>query len=370
MMVGAFRKSRWVQATLVALGFLVFAGNVPSSAEEAEAWPSKDLLQGELPLQVLVEVLIADIAHDKNEDLGIEHEFIDSGKGNVSLFNDLSRVSSSAPEYITRSQTGDLGSIITRFPLTERTDELFQGLDIVGQVLDVDSGQLFGAIQALVEEGKGEILSRPSVVALDGQEAMIKTGQEVPFLTRQIAGNQETIVSDQKRTGIELFVTPSVKRSDEGQYFVQLQVRPEVSFVSRRREEKGILLPVVATRKASTTVLVASGKTFILGGLYRDNETRIRRGVPGLSSIPLIGGIFSSTSRGSLKSELIISITPTVLDPTQELQKREAVFRPQEKKIPDRMDMKLLNGWGEVGKKSEIPQDATAEKVEANPVME
>ena len=199
MKVGFLRKRDiGIRSAAALLGLLVVCTGL---SRAQEAWPGEDLLKGELPKQVLIEVLMADIVHAEDADLGVQYEFIDSGKGSVSLFNDASRVNPSVPEYYTRHQTGDLGSIIARFPLTERPDELFQGLDIVGQILDVDSGRLFAAIQALAEEGKGEILSRPSTVALDGQEARIKTGRIVPFLTRQITGTQETTVSDQKDTG-------------------------------------------------------------------------------------------------------------------------------------------------------------------------
>ena len=272
----------------------------------------EDLLNGELPLQVLIEVLVADISHDNDREIGVQHEFINSGQGNVSLFNDNSRVSGGS-QFAPRYQTGDIGSGIIRFPLTETSGTLFQGLDMYSRILDVDAGELYTTIQALSEQGKGEILSRPSIVTIDHQQAKIETGQRVPYLERKVIGQKETFVSADTKTGITLKVTPHVETSDDGYYFVKLQVEPEVSFVSRKREERGIFLPVKASRKASTTVLVASGKTFILGGLYRDNVTKIKRGVPVLSDVPILGGLFSSTSRSSVRSELVISITPTVV---------------------------------------------------------
>lgn len=326
-----------------------------------------DLLNDELPLQILIEVLIADIAHDNDFELGVQHEFIDSGKSNVSLFNDRSRTGS-GNQFVTRSQTGDFGSGIIRFPLTDKSTELYQGLDLFARVLDVDAGQLYSTIQALSEAGKGEILSRPSIVSINGQTALIKTGQRVPYLERKVTAQKEIFVSAGTDTGITLEVTPTVEQSDEGVYFVKMQVKPEVSFVSRNREERGILLPVKASRHANTTVLVASGRTFILGGLFRDNVSKIKRGVPGLSKIPLIGAAFSSTSRSKLRSELIISITPTVLDPGAASHRRGGIFRPAEKEIPETMKMELLPGWGEIQRRSgtvngtsKLPVEATGE---------
>jgi len=367
MTVDLARKSDFRTALTAALiGLLLGLGGFAQAQDGG--WPGKDLLQGELPKQVLIEVLVADISHAEDEDYGVEQEYVNRGEGTVSLFNDLSRVSPSQPDYSSRDQSGDLASAISRFSLTERSDELFQGLDIFGRVLDVDSGQLFVTVQALAEQGKGEILSRPSIVAIDGQEARIETGQIVPFLTRQITGTHETIISDQKSTGVQLIVTPWVKQSDEGQYFVQLNVRPEVSFVSRRREEKGLLLPVVASRKTSTTVIVASGKTFIIGGLYRDNETRIRRGVPGLSSIPLLGSLFSSTSHSTLKSELIISITPTVLESGLPREKRETAPPPQIEPAAEPAEIEPLEEGSEgEGEAVPSPEEASAETPAATP---
>ena len=159
-MIADLLQKRDVRTRLTAALFGLLAGLgglVQAQGQEpTPVWPSQDLLQGQLPKQVLIEVLVADISHAQDEDLGVEHEFVNSGEGSVPLFNDLSRINPAEPEYVTRFQSGDLGSVIARFPLTERPDELFQGLDIVGQILDVDSGQLFAAIQALVEEGKGE----------------------------------------------------------------------------------------------------------------------------------------------------------------------------------------------------------------------
>jgi len=375
----ALKKEKYILAVLLTMAgyFVLCAAVMPAQADLV------DLKKGRAPYQILVEVLVADISHDNDSEFGIQHEFNDSGQGSVSLFNDDSRTGSGS-EYTTRYQTGDLGSVIARFPLNENSSELYQGLDIVGQILDVDSGQLFASIQALAEKGRGEILSRPSIVTIDGQEAKIETGEDVPYLTRQVTAQREIFVSSSKPTGITLTVTPRVMIDDEGQFYVQLTVKPSVSFVSRKREERGIFLPVVASREASTTVLVASGRTFILGGLFRDNETLVRSGVPGLSRIPLLGMLFSSTTRTKVKSELIISITPTVLAPAPEArqpeqlvqppQKRHPVrdrqkrFRPGEQKIPERMQMEMLQGWGQVEKPKngvtldEEIEDATAEQ--------
>ncbi len=351
----------------ISLAILAIAALCGSRSAFAQTDIPNDLLNGDLPLQVLIEVLIADIAHDNDFELGVQHEFIDSGQSNVSLFNDNSRTGSGS-QFINRSQTGDLGSGVIRFPLTDKSTELYQGMDLFARVLDVDSGQLYSTIQALSEAGRGEILSRPSIVTLNGQTALIKTGQRVPYLERKVTAQKEIFVSAGTDTGITLEVTPTVEQSDEGVYFVKLQVKPEVSFVSRNREERGILLPVKASRHADTTVLVASGRTFILGGLFRDNVSKIKRGVPGLSKIPLIGAAFSSTSRSTLRSELIISITPTVLDPSAVSQRRGGIFRPAEKEIPETMNMELLPGWGEIQKKSatvngtsKLPVEATGE---------
>jgi general secretion pathway protein D len=343
----------------------IFAGAVISAlmiccqsgfAQKPIPAPPDNLLTGPPPLQVLIEVLLADISHDLGDEVGVQHEFIDSGKNSISLYNDAFRLGSGA-EYETRTQTGDLGSIITRFPLSEKPDKLFEGLDIVGRVIDVDSGELFTLIQALSTAGKGEILSRPSIVTLDSQQANIDIGQKVPYLTRKIASQREIFVSEEVDTGINLRVTPNVMKNDEGQYFVQMQVNPEVRFISGNRKERDIELPIVATRAVSTSVIVASGKTFILGGLYRDNERRTVNGVPGLSRVPYVGGLFRSTSRKKIKSELIISITPTVLDPSMVPERGQSVLRSDEKQIPRDMQMKLLQGWGEIDQEADWGND-------------
>jgi general secretion pathway protein D len=179
---------------------------------------------------------------------------------------------------------------------------------------------LGGLVSALRSNGKNNILSTPSVMTLDNQEAMIKVGQEVPFVTGAYttntganSGNTTSGIGNpfqtiqRKDVGLTLTVTPHVNSGDA----VRLDIHQEVS--SLLPPVQGAVDLVTNKREIKTTVLVKDDAVLVLGGLISDNVKDSVQKVPGLGSIPLIGNLFRYRSNDHTKQDLMVFLHPKIL---------------------------------------------------------
>ncbi len=177
--------------------------------------------------------------------------------------------------------------------------------------------QLGALVKALRGDGRANVLSSPSIVTLDHQEAQIKVVQEVPFLTGQYTNtsttggvNQPTNpfqTIDREDVGVILTVTPHVNEGDA----VRLDLKQEVSALAP--STSGAVDLVTNKRELSTSVLVPDGGLLVLGGLTTDEATENAQGVPGLSRIPLLGNLFKSRKATRNKRNLMIFMRPIIL---------------------------------------------------------
>ncbi|MBV1775467.1 type IV pilus secretin PilQ [Burkholderiaceae bacterium DAT-1] len=171
-------------------------------------------------------------------------------------------------------------------------------------VLNANSGGLLSLeLQALEAEGLGKTVSSPRVVTADKQKALISQGDKfyviVPSPTGGTNGAQE------KTAELKLEVTPRI--SPSGDIFMELNVTKDALTASGQ-------YPVVATKQVNTNVLVENGGTAVLGGIYELTETDTVAKVPLLGDLPVVGNLFKSKSKTTKKTELLIFITPRVLD--------------------------------------------------------
>jgi general secretion pathway protein D len=162
-------------------------------------------------------------------------------------------------------------------------------------------------LSALQSKTKVRVLEAPSVLALDGTEAHIVVGSEVPYQgTSYISAAGGSTTSVQYRdTGVSLIVLPKISGSGT----VTLTVAQEVSSAG----DSGTLGPTFNKTSVDTTLAVQDGQTVAIAGLIRDSNNVNRNGVPFLASIPLIGSLFGSSKNDSTRTELIILITPHVI---------------------------------------------------------
>jgi general secretion pathway protein D len=200
-----------------------------------------------------------------------------------------------------------------------------------GSTLNVPA---FGIVlQAIQTYSSSEIISNPQLVTLDNEEAKIVVGRKVPFPTNaqfnQFSG-QPIVTFTREDVATTLEITPRINSAN----YVTLEVRVEVSEVEPGTSGADALLsggPVTSKREVETTALVADNQTIVIGGLVGTTETEAEIKVPILGDIPLIGALFRGTTRTSRKSNLVIFLTPHIIegpdDMLEIMRVKEAQFR-------------------------------------------
>jgi pilus assembly protein CpaC len=192
--------------------------------------------------------------------------------------------------------------------------------DIVSQVLavginggDPDTLLPFSSlIDLLSREGLARTLAEPNLTAVSGETASFAAGGEFPIPVAQDGG---TTTIEFKSFGVMLDFVPTVLSSGR----INLRVRPEVSNISNvgALVTNGFEIPALSVRRVETTVEMASGQTLVIGGLLQQSMRDAVEKVPGLGDVPLLGALFSSTDYQNEESELIVSVTPYIVNATR-----------------------------------------------------
>ena len=169
-----------------------------------------------------------------------------------------------------------------------------------------DYATLDATLQALETKNKANIISNPRITTVNNREASILVGKEIPLIVQDEAGNP---VTELKKVGVTLRVTPHINSANE----VTLDLHPEVSDLASQATVQGGV--IINTTQADTRVIVKNGETAVIGGLIRENTSMVRTGVPILQNIPLLGYFFRSSSEVKSKREMLIFITPRIVEP-------------------------------------------------------
>jgi general secretion pathway protein D len=185
-------------------------------------------------------------------------------------------------------------------------------------------------IDALINEQKGKVLQAPSLMVLDNQTANIRVGDQVPINTGSTTGSAGTTTQtfQFRDTGVLLEVTPRVNAGG----LVMMEVSQEVSRSIPDANNPGGN-PTIRQRSIATTVAVQSGETVVLGGLIADQEDRGRRGIPGLSKLPVLGALFSTNTTTSARNELLVVITPQAVRDREDARRVTREFRDRLQEI-------------------------------------
>ena len=162
------------------------------------------------------------------------------------------------------------------------------------------------SIDALISKTKAKILSRPSITTMSGEEAKIQIGGEIPYQSYSSSGIPSTEFKDY---GIMLNFKPIV----DAQNRVVTSISVEVSNLSGESVDGQ---PIIATRSANTVVTLNSGSTMVIGGLMDSSERKVVRKIPLLGDIPIIGEFFKYSSKTRDKQEMIILVTPYIVEDT------------------------------------------------------
>ena len=192
-----------------------------------------------------------------------------------------------------------------------------------------DVGQTRAVVNALAKDERFSILSSPRLLAKSGSEARIQVGSEVPILTSQqststnVQGNPTILQAIQYRsTGVLLSVKPTIHAGDR----IDLEVSQEVSEATTN-PTSAISSPVISNRKVATNLTLKDGATVILGGLISENRDLADTGIPFLKDLPGLGALFRTQATTNRKTELIILITPYIIDSDEQAKTITDTFR-------------------------------------------
>jgi general secretion pathway protein D len=232
------------------------------------------------PLQVLIEVLIAELRKDRSFQFGVGASLPDTkvkGTENMTI------------------SAATLGTSVSDFVL---------------KVMGIGGVDIEATLRAAASRGDARIISRPILLAANNEPAEINVGSQRPFVQVARVLPTDNTARDQvvqyKDVGTRLHVVPTISDDD----YVMLQVTQEVNAATA---EQAFDAPVISTRSVDTRLLVADGQTIVLGGLTDRQRDVTQGGVPILSSIPWIGGLFGRAQRQTTETELFLFLTPRII---------------------------------------------------------
>ncbi|WP_318435141.1 type II and III secretion system protein family protein [Photobacterium leiognathi] len=246
------------------IGSLLNRNNNPAATSDALSTPHWDGIINGITVaeaqQVNVKITVAQVTKEFNETIGVDWPSIGSGLKSFKLF-----------QY----KFNDLSSVIT----------------------------------AIANDSIAEVLAEPNLTVLSGESAKFLVGGEIPMVTHD---NSQTSISF-KQYGISLNLSAKVLDDHK----IKLKLAPEVSAVDKMVKSAGIEIPQMITRKAETTVQLADGQSFMLGGLMSKDDQENTAKVPLLGDIPVVGGAFRSVSTRRAKTELVIIATVNLVHPME-----------------------------------------------------
>ena len=158
------------------------------------------------------------------------------------------------------------------------------------------------------EQGRGEIVSTPRIITANQKEARIEQGVEIPY---QESASSGATTTQFKKAVLSLTVTPQITPDDK--IIMDLLVSKD-SVGQLTPSATGGLVPSIDTRSVETQVLVSDGQTVVLGGIYETTRRETVSKVPFLGDIPGVGVLFRSTNNSTVKAELLIFVTPRILE--------------------------------------------------------
>lgn len=263
------------------------------------------------PRQVLVEVMIGEVTLTNELSYGVEWLFTNGPR---------------------RSGKLDLGEA----GLSQQTPGFSYAITSA-------SGNIKSVLNMLASDNKLNILSSPHIMVADNQTARIQVGDSVPTAGPQTMSATGLVITSVQYldTGVILAVTPRINAGG----LVNLDIVQEVSTASVT-ETSGLNSPTISRRSAKTALAVQSGETIVMGGLISERSTKDNSGLPILSSIPILGGLFGKQSRDSNRTELVLLITPRVANNFNQAKTLSDELRRKMGDVKELMDCGTSNVYG------------------------
>lgn len=285
------------------------------------------------PEQVVIEVLILDVQLDDDGEIGVNWDLLTSDRPNAIYRQNLtsSRIRSTIEDATTVGDATAFNSV---------------GL---GGDFSVISGTVRAVLHMIQQKRDVEILASPSTRVVSGQLATIKAVEEIPYqeITDTAAGGANALTTTQfKEVGVSLQVAAVVADSNN----IMLTVETEQN-VRTGQSESGI--PVVDTRRATTSLVLKDSQIVVIGGLRRQESTKEVRQIPLLGDVPLLGNLFKSTRKIVHQSELVVLLSPHI-------DRGEPIPEPIIARYEALKDSAPLSGGAVGTKESESPTDEVA----------
>lgn len=248
------------------------------------------------------------------EDLQVE---VDGDRNNLILMGEMNqlkqagdlikRLDQQKRQVLIEIQVEEISlSVQKELGIPTLSDLSFLRLDETGVGLDFPS-----MLRALQLQGASETLARPRLITIDGEEARLLIGDEIPYEIRTVEEGVPTTDLIFIDAGIILEFLPRISHDDT----ITLTINTEISSFF----DLGRTLPLIATRRADTTIRVQDGESIIIGGLIRDEERESYNKIPFLGELPLLGKLFQRRLVEKDKSEIIIILTPHIIERTDKL---------------------------------------------------
>ncbi len=242
--------------------------------------------------QVLIEVRIVEVNEDFSHTFGIDWGFFTQSYDNrIGFGGTLTGLSGN--NFLTDFPTsiGNAGTGLTLgFINTERT----LGLDL--------------RLSALESIGTGKVISNPRILTLDNESATFSQGRDIPYPA--IDTESGTVTASFKDVSISIMVTPQVTPDNSILMSAQISKQDLIEFTTIGGSDT----PVTSTLNTSTQVLINNGETLVLGGIFKKDERASESGYPVLKDLPAVGWMFKNQSRDTLSSEVLIFITPRIVN--------------------------------------------------------
>lgn len=275
---------------------LIFQG----TAEEYAQFRSLVEQMDRAPLEVLIEATVAEVTLKQGETLGAVLNFADNAPAAVS-------------SSVIKSDAGIFVNLIR------------------------DSGKFSTSLKALADKNRVNILSSPRVVASSGKAASISIGTQVPIISTQQTspngqvGGTSTLLQDiqYRNTGVILNIKPTINSNRR----VELNVSQEVS-EAQVNSVSNVQSPLILTRNINTTLSLDDAETVLLGGLISENFSTGENGIPLLKDIPIIGNAFKTTTKGRNRTELIVLLTPYIIESPATARALRDAFKEQLTGLP------------------------------------
>jgi general secretion pathway protein D len=322
--------------------------------------------------QVLIKCVFLEVTRDDSSDIGIEGYYSKNlgNSWNSGLVTNYAVISNNiVPTSITGGKGSQMfnGSNIFGLP----APGTFNGGNGLYQILGQD---FMVTLHAIAQVGKSKILARPSILARNNQPATITIGQSIPLITGtsyDSLGNQHNSIT-WTSIGVILQVTPFITKDGMVEMIVAPQISrldPTISIpISTTANGQTISTPVIDIRSANTVVDTADGLPVIIGGLIQDTKTDTVTKIPLLGDIPLLGNLFTRKQKDEAKSELIIILTPHVVQATTEIAALTTKERDRSSAIKGLTEEELNKFLDELPKKKTSP-NASSKPGKSAPVL-